>query len=45
MSDIAKKVAATVISAGILANIAFAWDVSQRLARIEARLSITVAAR
>ena len=45
MGDVFKKTLATLIAGGILANIAFAYDVGQRFARIETRLGIASAAR
>lgn len=40
MTELATKIAATVISAAIIASGAFMWTVNERLARIEARLGI-----
>lgn len=40
MSKIALNILSTVIAAGIIANVAFAWRVSERLTRIEYQLGI-----
>jgi hypothetical protein len=40
MPSLLEKIAGTVLSAAIIASVAFMWNVNERLARIELRLGI-----